>query len=179
MEGGMWIAQLRDLLNHHPLIRLPQAGHVPAAVVVPLSVRDGHLMATLIHRGAKVNHPNQISFPGGQMETADADLYSAALREMEEEIGIPGRLALPIGELSDQITPTGFWIRPFVAAIPAQSVFKTKDVREVVDIFSAPILDLQIVQGKWGVEFHHNGRVIWGVSARFLGELLEVMGKAL
>jgi 8-oxo-dGTP pyrophosphatase MutT (NUDIX family) len=175
----MWIAQLRDLLADHEPVRLPRENRVPSAVAVPLTVRNGHLTATFIQRSGEVNHPNQISFPGGQIEPGDADLYGTALREMEEEIGVPGRLVLRIGELSDQITPTGFWIHPFVTAVPQAAVFSTRDAREVVDIFSAPILDLQIVQGKWGPEFHQGQRIIWGVTARILGELLEVMGRAL
>lgn len=175
----MWIAQLREVLAGHGVVRLPVESLTPSAVVVPLSVSNGGLHATFIHRTEKVHHPGQISFPGGQVEKRDADLYAAAVREMEEEIGVPGRLALPIGELSDQITPTGFWIRPFVAAIPHQAVFTTHDADEVQDAFSLPLLELQIIQGKWGAEFHHNGRRVWGVTARILGELLEVMGKAI
>ncbi len=175
----MWIAQLREILAGHEPTRLPVEGRTPAAVVVPLSVSDGALHAAFIQRTVKVHHPGQISFPGGQIEKRDADLYAAALREMEEEIGVPGRLALSIGVLSDQITPTGFWIRPFVAAIPHQTVFSTRDAGEVENAFTLPLLELRIVQGEWGVEYHLDGRRVWGVTARILSELLEVMGKAL
>lgn len=174
----MWIAQLREILSGHEAVRLPVGGLTVSAVVVPLSVKDGGLQVTFIQRTEQVHHPGQISFPGGQVERRDPDLYAAALREMEEEIGIPGRAALPIGGLSDQITPTGFWIRPFVAAIPHQAVFTTHDAGEVQDVFSLPLLELQITQGQWGAEFHHRGKRVWGVTARILGELLEVVGKA-
>jgi 8-oxo-dGTP pyrophosphatase MutT (NUDIX family) len=175
----MWIAQLRELLAGHRPVLIPPGERTVAAVVVPLSVNDGALHATFIQRTEKVHHPGQISFPGGQVEARDADLFAAALREMEEEIGVPGRLALRIGELSDQITPTGFWIRPFVAAIPHQAVFAMRDADEVQDAFALPLLDLTITRGRGGAEFHHGGRRVWGVTARILAELLEVMGKAL
>ena len=95
------------------------------------------------------------------MEPGDEDYFAAAAREMEEEIGVPARLVLSVGELSEQITPTGFWIHPFVVAIPQSAPLSARDSREVVEIFSIPLLEFQVVQGKWGTEFHHGGRVIW------------------
>ena len=175
----MWIAQLRELLASHTPARLPRGERVPAAVAVPLCVRDGKLTATFIRRSERGTHGNQISFPGGQMEPGDADFFDAAAREMEEEIGVPARLVLSIGELSEQITPTGFWIRPFVVAIPQSAALSARDAREVVEIFSIPLLEFQVVQGKWGTEFHHEARVIWGVTARILEELLVLMGQAI
>jgi 8-oxo-dGTP pyrophosphatase MutT (NUDIX family) len=174
----MWIAQLRELLDGHRPVHIPPEERTVSAVVVPLSVKDGALHATFIQRTEMVHHPGQISFPGGRVERRDADLYAAALREMEEEIGVAPKLALPVGELSDQITPTGYWIRPFVAAIPHQAVFATRDAGEVQDAFALPLLELNIVQGQWGAEFHYGGKRVWGVTARILGELLEVMGRA-
>jgi 8-oxo-dGTP pyrophosphatase MutT (NUDIX family) len=174
----MWIAQLRELLSSHTPARLPCGERVPSAVAVPLSVRDGKLTATFIQRSERGSHAHQISFPGGQVEEADADDYAAAVREMEEEIGVPARLVLSVGELSEQITPTGYWIHPFVVAIPQSAPLSARDAREVVEIFNIPLLEFQVLQGKWGTEFHHKGRVIWGVTARILEELLVLMGQA-
>jgi 8-oxo-dGTP pyrophosphatase MutT (NUDIX family) len=62
----------------------------PAAVLIPLYVREKALWTLFTKRTDLVeHHKGQISFPGGGKHAADANLWETAIRETEEEIGVP------------------------------------------------------------------------------------------
>src|SRR5207245_6296875 len=93
-------------------------GFRPAAVLVPLVARAGGLALLLTERTADLpSHAGQVSFPGGKMDAADADAAACALREAEEELGLPAHSAEVLGGLDDVPTPTGFVISPVVGLL--------------------------------------------------------------
>lgn len=169
----MWFKEIENLLKKNPIKELPLGNLKPSAVGVPLSVTNGKLTITLILRTMNVNHPGQISFPGGQYEAKDQNLYNTVLREVEEELGIKKELIYPLGRLSDQTTPSKFWIRPFVILIPGNIEYKPKDKIEVEKIFSIPLLNFEKRFGVFGVEFWDGDMRIWGVTARMMEELFK------
>src|SRR5436190_20155216 len=78
-------------LNLSDGFRLPgrEGTPTPAAVLVPLVNRPEGLHVLLTQRSAQLpDHAGQISFPGGRVESHDADHAAAALREATEEIGL-------------------------------------------------------------------------------------------
>jgi 8-oxo-dGTP pyrophosphatase MutT (NUDIX family) len=67
-------------------------------VLVPLVNRPDGLQVLLTQRSADLpDHPGQISFPGGRVEPADASHAAAALREANEEVGLPERNVTVLG----------------------------------------------------------------------------------
>src|SRR3546814_6989997 len=71
-----------------------------AGVLVPLIDRPGGLTVLLTQRTAHLQkHTGQISFPGGGHEPQDSDLVATALRETEEEIGLPPARVSVLGRL--------------------------------------------------------------------------------
>ena len=65
-------------------------GRIDAAVLVPLYLKDGDLHAVFTRRRDDMRrHAGEISFPGGRQDDDEADLRATALREAEEEIGLP------------------------------------------------------------------------------------------
>jgi 8-oxo-dGTP pyrophosphatase MutT (NUDIX family) len=77
-----------------------------AAVLVPLYLdAAGAPHAVFTERRADLRrHAGEISFPGGRREEQDPDLWATALRETEEEIGLPPDAVELLGALRP--TPT-------------------------------------------------------------------------
>ena len=78
------------LLTAEAASALDVRGRTDAAVLVALYVDGGRLHAVFTKRREDLRrHPGEISFPGGRRDDTDADLEATALREAEEEIGLP------------------------------------------------------------------------------------------
>ncbi|MBI2315789.1 MAG: CoA pyrophosphatase [Betaproteobacteria bacterium] len=110
----------------------------PAAVLVPVISRDGGLTLLLTRRTAHLyDHAAQISFPGGRAE-ADESPQATALRETEEEIGLPASQVHVLGTLSEYVTVTGYCVTPVVGLV--QEPFELRpDEFEVAEIFEVPL----------------------------------------
>ncbi len=158
-----------------------------AAVLVPLVDRGGAIKVLFTQRTAHLSdHAGQISFPGGRVEAADAGREETALRETEEEIGLPrARIAL-IGRLPDYEIPSGFRITPVVGWIEPPFDLRP-DPFEVAEIFEAPLgyfLDPGNYQRR---QYHfrgrhrhymaipYEGRYIWGATAGMLYNLCRML----
>ena len=91
-------------------------GNTNAAVLVPLYLRDGELVAVFTERRADLRrHTGEISFPGGRQDQPDEDLRETALREAEEEIGLQRADVELVGALPPVGTfVTGYRVFPFV-----------------------------------------------------------------
>jgi 8-oxo-dGTP pyrophosphatase MutT (NUDIX family) len=177
-------ARLPPGLIHKPLER---AANRPAAVLVPLEPGRG---VWLTKRSRDLpQHAGQVAFPGGKIESFDASVEVAALREAHEEIGlIPGDAEI-LGRMDDFITGTGFHIAPVVALVPAGVRFVAA-AAEVQEIFCLPfevLLDPGAPRRRravWkGVErafwvWPHDEYVIWGATAAILRMLAARLGAA-
>lgn len=160
---------------------------VQAAVLVPIVARDSGPTLILTQRTEHLDaHAGQISFPGGRVEQGEG-LEAAALRETEEEIGLPRRHIRLIGRLDTYITRTGFEITPLVGAI-APPFPIVPDSFEVAEVFEVPLhfflnpgsrrQDARMYQGRKRhfYAFPYEDRYIWGATAGMLVNLIEVLG---
>ncbi len=110
----------------------------PAAVLVPLVRRDGGVTVLLTRRTAHLyDHAGQISFPGGRAEF-DESPAATALREAEEETGLPASHIQVLGALPEYVTVTGYRVTPIVGLVQAPFEFKLDDF-EVAEIFEVPL----------------------------------------
>ncbi|KAB2914850.1 MAG: CoA pyrophosphatase [Hyphomicrobiaceae bacterium] len=156
----------------------------PAAVLVPIVLRS-ELTVLLTQRSHDVpSHPGQISFPGGKIEQRDATPVDCALREAEEEIGLPPAHVEPLGYLDSYRTGTGFQINPVVALV--RPGFKVVlDPREVLEVFEVPLRFLmneanhQKQSREWRgrqrsfYAMPYDGRYIWGATAGMLKNMYD------
>jgi 8-oxo-dGTP pyrophosphatase MutT (NUDIX family) len=111
----------------------------PASVLVPVLRRGDTLQVLLTQRSEKMrSHKGQISFPGGRREESDASAAAAALREAEEEVGLPHAAVEVIGYLDDYPTLSRYLVTPVVGYVR-----ECPDVRpcvhEVADTFEVPL----------------------------------------
>ena len=151
-----------------------------AAVLVPLVERPTGLQVLLTQRASHLkNHPGQISFPGGRIESADAGPWEAALRETREEIGLEPRFVTRAGYLQDHLVISGFRVTPAVGFV--QPGFNLHlDETEVENVFEVPlefVLDVRnhlprdhSIAGHTVIthEIPYEGRQIWGATASML-----------
>lgn len=109
-----------------------------AAVLVPLVVREPGLTVLLTQRGDRLtDHAGQVSFPGGRREPQDPDATATALREAEEEVGLPPARVEVLGALPEYLTGTGFRVTPVVGLVHPPFC-ATADGFEVAEIFEVP-----------------------------------------
>ncbi len=110
-----------------------------ASVLVPLVQRHDGLHVLLTMRTEHLNeHAGQISFPGGRAEGNDADEVATALRETEEEIGLPRDRIEVIGRLPTYTTITRFTVTPVIALVTPPFELKL-DAFEVAEAFEVPL----------------------------------------
>lgn len=162
-----------------------------AAVLIPItrldSDNDSHIVLTVRSENLR-SHAGQISLPGGTRDAEDSDDIATALRESEEEIGLPASQVEVIGKLGDMALPSGFHITPIVGLIQPGLTF-TPALEEVADIFQAP-LDLVLDPNAYKASFmtfndierkilelHHEDYRIWGATAAILYHLAMQVAK--
>jgi len=155
---------------------------VPAAVLVAVVDRPVPTVILTERPHTMRKHPGQISFPGGRLEPGDAGAIAAALREAEEEIGLPAAAVEVIGEADPYRTITGFQVTPVVGVVPPGLELRP-DPREVAGMFEAPLDFLldprrQIIrtvdfQGRPRsfYEIMWEDRRIWGATAAMIVNL--------
>jgi 8-oxo-dGTP pyrophosphatase MutT (NUDIX family) len=161
-------------------------GPIAAAVLVPLfpASDSGSLYAVFTRRRTDLRrHAGEISFPGGRQDPEDADLAETALREAEEEIGLPRARVSLLGELSPVSTfVTNYVIHPFVGLIPNGLRWEASPT-EVDAVLELPLDALRAARTRTrierrGISFQTDAYVldehlIWGATARILENLLE------
>jgi 8-oxo-dGTP pyrophosphatase MutT (NUDIX family) len=177
-------AELRPLLlSPEDAAALDAPGTKDAAVLVPLYLDSGALHAVFTKRRDDLKrHAGEISFPGGRQDFPDEDLRTTALRETEEEIGLPAGEVELVGALEPVGTfVTNYKIHPFVGVIRAGHAW-TPQPTEVEEVLELSLPDL--VAGfeakrllKKGVPIktptYTVGRhFVWGATARIVEHLL-------
>jgi len=156
-------------------------------VLVPLylDVYDT-VHAVFTERRAELSrHPGEISFPGGRRDPGDPDLWTTALRESEEEIGLPRDAVEVLGALIPVPTfVTNYAIYPFVGLIERDFawVIAEAEVGRVLELRLDALREgyarRRLVRR--GVPFRTDtylvgDHLIWGATARIVGDLLARM----
>jgi len=177
------------LLDPGEAAALDVHGRFDAAVLVPLYLDGGELHAVFTRRGEDLRrHAGEISFPGGRQDDDETDLRLTALREAEEEIGLPARYVELVGAL--QPTPTiatNYAVYPFVGLIEPGHPW-TPSAPEVDEVLELSLSALRAGYERRrllrrGVPFRTDvyvvgDHLIWGATARMLGDLLDRLERA-
>lgn len=163
-------------------------GEVPlrnAAVLVPIVDRPEGATVLLTRRTAHLSsHAGQISFPGGRTEPEDPSPEETALREAEEEVGIPSDRVEIVGKLDIYRTVTNYAVTPVVGIVDPDVELRA-DPYEVAEVFETPLSFLMdsanhhrhtgwfngVARRWWAMPY--GDYYIWGATAGMLMNLHE------
>jgi 8-oxo-dGTP pyrophosphatase MutT (NUDIX family) len=170
------------LLSPEETLAMDVHGGRDAAVLVPIFERDGLHAVFTRRRHDLRRHAGEISFPGGRRDHGE-ELLDTALREAHEEVGLPPDAVRVVGALPPTPTfVTNYAIYPFVGVIEAGFAWVLQQT-EVDEVLELSLDDLAAGYGerrlvRRGIPFRTptyeaGGHLIWGATARILGELLS------
>lgn len=183
------LERLRGILAQRPAIEIDAPQHRRACVLIPFVRNHGGWSILFTKRSEHLAaHSGQIAFPGGSVEAGES-LDQAAIREAEEEVGIPPHHVELIGRLDDVITHSGFLVAPFVGVIhePFDVVIQEAEVVEVFEVPIESLLDLENPEVRYvafrGTKYpayfyHHGPHEIWGLTGRMLKATLDLVWQA-
>ena len=166
-------------------VKIPDAKLTPAAVLVGIRAETETVILT--KRSARLkHHPGQIAFPGGKQDPTDLTLTEAALREANEEIGLPYGVVDVVGTLPSHQTVTGYLVTPIVGLITAdfEAVAEAGEVSEVFEVPLAHLMNpaMYLIEGRrWrGTKRYYytvpyGPYYIWGATARMLRAFADRM----
>jgi 8-oxo-dGTP pyrophosphatase MutT (NUDIX family) len=134
-------------------------------------------------------HSRQISLPGGRFEDQDPDESYTALRETEEEFGIPKSKIKLLGKMTEVYIPvSNFLVHPFIGIIEETPEFfpDPAEVEEIIEVSIKELLnsenrkiaDVQIHQELKLEEVPHfylSNKIVWGATAMILSELADIL----
>lgn len=161
-----------------------------SAVMMLLYQHEDRWMIPLMRRAEDGRvHGGQISLPGGRKEPEDTDFMMTALRETEEEFGIPPEEVQILGSLTEiYIPPSRFLVYPQLGIATQRPEFNP-DPREVAEIIEVEVLQFleesrrgihevdvfggHIIQAP-GYTVNEN-ELIWGGTAMMLAELAHLL----
>ncbi len=156
----------------------------PAGVLAAFEATPAGLRLYLTKRASHLrHHPGQIALPGGKVDPGDGGPVAAALREAEEEIGLPRGQVEVLGALAPHETVTGFLVTPVLARLTAPFTPRP-EVGEVDEVFTIPFTHLatanfRIERRRWRGQMRayyvapFGPYYIWGATARILRGLAE------
>jgi 8-oxo-dGTP pyrophosphatase MutT (NUDIX family) len=145
----------------------PEAGITPAAVLVPVVDRPTPTVILTLRPETMRTHAGQVSFPGGRIDAGDNGPVAAALREAEEEIGLPPAAVDVIGLADLYRTVTGFEVTPVVGVVPPDLPLRAHP-GEVAAMFEAPLDYLldpgnhRLLQAQWRGQMRSYYEIMWG-----------------
>lgn len=173
---ALWLSERQRRSLHLPDYRR-------AAVLVALTVEADPRILLTIRSGDLPTHKGQIAFPGGSLDAGETPVQ-AALREAEEEVGLPPSAVQVLGELDDVFTPIGFHVTPVLARLEPEALAHLTLTPEVVQIITPTVgelLGLNVVREIRTLpdgsriplyRYPWQGHDIWGMTARILHDLL-------
>jgi 8-oxo-dGTP pyrophosphatase MutT (NUDIX family) len=168
--------------DHRDFNPSPAATLAAAAVLIAVTDRADPGVILTRRTDTLSRHAGQVAFPGGRIDPEDIDAIAAALREAEEEIGLPRAAVTVIGAADRYRTITNFEVTPVIGVVPPDLLFVPASA-EVAEVFEVPlgfVLDsanhIEATVEFQGRNRHYyeitwNGHRIWGATAAMIVNL--------
>jgi 8-oxo-dGTP pyrophosphatase MutT (NUDIX family) len=161
-----------------------------SSVLIWLYPEKGKIFTRLILRADSGGvHGGQVALPGGRYEESDQNLWNTALREANEEIGLPPEEVQFIGALTPlYVIPSNFMVYPFIGAgthnVPV--IVDNIEVQATIGVEINMLLDdslkeMRMLKRRKTSEvintpcYIFHGHVVWGATAMMLSEFEELL----
>jgi len=157
------------------------------ALFYPDTLQNTNLIL-ILRKTYKGVHSAQVGFPGGKLEPQDESLEYTAVRETQEEVGVPLKDIKVIKAMTEvYIPPSNFTVHPFMGITTKTPKFVKQD-DEVEDLIEVALKDFiddnlmtsQLIMTSLQKEvevpaFHFNGHIVWGATAMMLNEVKDLL----
>lgn len=147
-------------------------------------------LVLILRKTYKGVHSNQVGFPGGRVEEQDKDIEATALRETEEEVGIPRNDIEVVKKLTRlYIPPSNFWVQPYIGLLSKRPkmIAQETEVEAILEVKLSEFLDDDhVITENLSTSYATNidvpayilnGHVVWGATAMMLSEIRELLLK--
>lgn len=180
-----------DLIEHHKVLMKTSRKAGVMALFYP-DVTAQTKLILILRKTYKGVHSGQVGFPGGKHEIEDANMKITALRETEEEVGVPIKNIKVIKTLTQlYIPPSNFTVHPFLGYATKTPNFVKQD-SEVEDLIEVSLQDFindnNVVNTYVTTSYSDKTEVpalklsnfiVWGATAMMLSELKDLLKQAL
>lgn len=152
---------------------------------------ETHLIL-ILRKSYKGVHSAQVGFPGGKVEKEDNSMQDTALRETEEEVGVPREKIAVLKELTEiYIPPSNYFVQPYLGItskmpkfIPQEDEVEALIEVNLKDFLNDKSITSQIITTSYATNlkvpaFKLNGYIVWGATAMMLNEVRELLKKVL
>lgn len=158
-----------------------------AAVLIPITRRRAPGLILTQRSPLLRKHAGQVAFPGGAVDSSDASLIAAALREAQEEVALPPSAVEILGVLPPVDSVTGFKVTPVVGIIPPDLHYHASE-DEVASVFEMPLAEALRLGRYHPLDIHRRGNshrvwlswyqhyFVWGMTAGIIRELAIQIG---
>ena len=176
-----------ELMEHNRTLMKTARQAAVLALFYPNLENETHLIL-ILRKTYKGVHSAQVGFPGGKLEPQDESLEYTAVRETQEEVGVPLKDIKVIKAMTEvYIPPSNFTVHPFMGITTKTPKFVKQD-DEVEDLIEVTLKDFiddnlmtsQLIMTSLQKEvevpaFHFNGHIVWGATAMMLNEVKDLL----
>ncbi|WP_461303466.1 NUDIX hydrolase [Aureisphaera sp.] len=188
-ECHLRMAPIQRLLELKRKAREMKTAKKAAVLCLFYPNQEGETYLILILRKTyKGVHSAQVGFPGGKVEKEDSSMEETALRETEEEVGVPVKDVTILKQLTEiYIPPSNYFVQPFLGITHSTPNFvaQEEEVEALIEVPLQEFMDDAIkVNKELSTSYAHKievpafdlqGHIVWGATAMMLNEVREIL----
>lgn len=166
--------EIRSVLSDRTPEQIDEPGLEDSSVILGVQERQSPHVVFVRRSGYRDEHADEMGLPGGRADPGDDFPTETALREYEEEVGVPPERIELLGRLDDVATPTGYRIVPFVGYLAPDAEYDPCET-EVAGLYLVPLRELLDQYDPEDDRYEYEDAVIWGATGRIVASFLSIL----
>ncbi len=184
------IERLQELKDK--ALRMKSAKKAGVLALFYPDVEEQAKLILILRKTYKGVHSAQVGFPGGKFEKEDSSLEATALRETEEEIGVPREHVSVFKQLTQMyIPPSNFIVQPYLGITDhtPNFILQETEVEALIEVAISHFMeDTILITKKITTSYAEdldvpafllNDHVVWGATAMMLSEVRQLLKQVL